>query len=100
MNASRETLHEGRLLYGTYCFSCHGINAVAGSLPDLRYASATVHRQFVDIVLGGARESRGMPSFKDALTEKQVRAIEGYVLFRAEESAHPAVNKLLHSPAP
>ena len=100
MNASRETLHEGRLLYGTYCFSCHGINAVAGSLPDLRYASATVHRQFVGIVLGGARESRGMPSFKDALTEKQVRAIEAYVLFRAEESAHPAVNELLHSPAP
>ena len=89
MNASRETVHEGGLLYGTYCFYCHGVNAVAGSLPDLRYASREVHHQFAAIVLGGARESRGMPSFKDVLNESKVRAIEAYVLSRAEESAHP-----------
>jgi quinohemoprotein ethanol dehydrogenase len=92
MNASRETLHEGMLLYGTHCLRCHGVNAVAGSLPDLRYASAEVHKQFSSIVLGGARESRGMPSFKDLLNETQVHAIEAYVLSRTEESTHPAVN--------
>jgi quinohemoprotein ethanol dehydrogenase len=93
MNASRETLHEGRLLYGAHCLRCHGVNVAAGSLPDLRYASAEVYKQFSSIVLGGARESRGMPSFKDLLSETQVHAIEAYVLSRAEESAHPATNK-------
>ena len=93
MNVPRETLREGKLLYGTYCVPCHGIDAVAGSLPDLRYASAEVHHQFISIVLGGERESRGMPSFKDVLTENQLRSIEAYVLFRAKESAHPALNK-------
>jgi len=92
INASRETVHEGNILYRTYCFHCHGFNAVAGSLPDLRYATAEVHKQFSYIVLGGARESRGMPSFKDLLNETQVHAIEAYVLSRSEESAHPAVN--------
>lgn len=92
MQASRETVHEGGFLYRTHCYPCHGANAVAGSLPDLRYASAEVHKQFLSIVLGGARESRGMPSFKDLLNETQVHAIEAYVLSRAEESAHPAVN--------
>jgi PQQ-dependent dehydrogenase (methanol/ethanol family) len=92
INASHEAVHEGNILYRTYCYHCHGFNAVAGSLPDLRYATAEVHKQFSSIVLGGARESRGMPSFKDLLNETQVHAIEAYVLSRAEESAHPAVN--------
>jgi PQQ-dependent dehydrogenase (methanol/ethanol family) len=89
MNASRETVHEGAVLYSTYCLYCHGVNAVAGALPDLRYASAEVHKQFGEIVLGGVRESRGMPSFKDVLDEKKMRAIEAFVLARAEESAKP-----------
>jgi quinohemoprotein ethanol dehydrogenase len=87
MDASRETVHEGAVLYSTYCLYCHGVNAVAGALPDLRYASAEVHEQFVSIVVGGARESRGMPKFSDVLDEKKARAIEAYVLSRAEESA-------------
>jgi quinohemoprotein ethanol dehydrogenase len=94
MNASRRTVHEGRILYATYCLYCHGINAESASLPDLRYASAEVHKHFNEIVLGGARESRGMPSFRDVLDEHKVRAIQAYVLSRAEESAHPTTNKL------
>jgi len=90
MTASPDTVHEGRLLYGAHCFRCHGINAVAGSLPDLRYATAGVHKQFSAIVLGGARESRGMPSFKDLLDQTQLCAIQAFILSRAEESAHPS----------
>jgi quinohemoprotein ethanol dehydrogenase len=86
MNATRETVREGKFLFSEQCMPCHGIDAVASSLPDLRYASAEVHRQFTSIVLGGARESRGMPSFKNVLDENKVRAIEAYVLSRAEES--------------
>jgi quinohemoprotein ethanol dehydrogenase len=93
MNASREMVHEGAVVYGTHCLYCHGVNAIAGALPDLRYASAEVHKEFAAIVLGGSREARGMPSFKDVLNADQVRAIQAYVLSRAEESAHPTINK-------
>ncbi len=90
MNASQETIEEGRILYDSFCTSCHGVAAVAGPLPDLRYSTAEVHRQFEAIVLGGAREGLGMPSFGDLLTAEQVRAIQAYVLFRATESEMPS----------
>jgi quinohemoprotein ethanol dehydrogenase len=90
VNATQATVHEGQILYGQFCFICHGVNAVAGSgVPDLRYASAQTHGQFEAIALGGARESRGMPSFKDALKRDQIRAIQAYVLSRAAASAAP-----------
>jgi quinohemoprotein ethanol dehydrogenase len=77
----------GRRLYTTYCFSCHGVNAVAGALPDLRYASADVHRDFEAIVLKGARQAGGMPSFGDLLSPSQAKSIQAYILQRARESA-------------
>ena len=84
MNASQDSVREGKFLYASFCYRCHGVDAVAGaSIPDLRYATAETHRQFAAIVLGGARESRGMPSFKDLLTREQVRTIQAYVLSRA-----------------
>jgi PQQ-dependent dehydrogenase (methanol/ethanol family) len=87
MNESPETIHAGRLLYGAMCSFCHGADAVAGPLPDLRYASKAVHDQFDAIVLGGARASLGMPSFKGVLTADQLRAIQAYILSRAGEGA-------------
>lgn len=91
MKATQATVHEGQLLYGQFCFYCHGVAAVAGaSVPDLRYASAETHRQFESIVLRGAREQQGMPPFKDALNRDQVRAIQAYVLSRAAAAANPS----------
>jgi quinohemoprotein ethanol dehydrogenase len=87
MKASASTIHEGKLLYNKQCAPCHGLNAVAGPLPDLRYATREVHDQFQAIVLGGARESLGMPSFAKILSSDEVRAIESYILSRAGESA-------------
>jgi len=92
IKASAETVHEGRLLFNGNCAGCHGLNAVAGPLPDLRYASRPVHDQFEEIVLRGARKSSGMPSFGDILTAEQVRAIQAYVLSRAAESSKPSSN--------
>ena len=89
MNASPETVHEGKLLYGGKCAQCHGMDVVAGPLPDLRYATKTVHEQFEAIVLGGTRSLLGMPSFKDLLSADQVRAIQAYILSRANEGANP-----------
>ena len=89
VKASAATIHEGGLLFNGECAPCHGINAVAGPMPDLRYATKGVHDQFEAIVLGGARASTGMPSFKKIFTPTQVRAIQAYILSRAKESAKP-----------
>jgi quinohemoprotein ethanol dehydrogenase len=87
INASPKVVHLGKLLFGDHCASCHGQDAVGGAMPDLRYATKQVHEQFEAIVLGGARSSVGMPSFRKILNADQVRAIQAYVLFRAAEGA-------------
>ncbi len=76
-------IREGGFLYGTYCWSCHGLNAIAGPVSDLRYSTAEVHAQFEAIALGGARKDLGMPAFGDKLNRQQLRAIQAYVLTRA-----------------
>jgi PQQ-dependent dehydrogenase (methanol/ethanol family) len=86
METTPELVTAGAGLYAANCFACHGFNAVAGPLPDLRYATAEVHAQFEAIVLGGARAQLGMPAFADRLTSEQVRAIQAYVLARAGEA--------------
>ena len=80
-------MHEGSLLFNSNCGPCHGINAVAGPVPDLRYASKEIHQDFENIVLGGSRASAGMPSFKNILNADQVRAIQAYIVSRARESS-------------
>ena len=87
LDTTPAALHEGQLLYRTYCRFCHGLDAIAGPVPDLRYATADVHRQFDSIVRGGTRKALGMPSFNDALSSSQVRAIQAYVLSRAAGAA-------------
>jgi quinohemoprotein ethanol dehydrogenase len=90
VNASAATIHQGGLLFNGECAPCHGINAVAGPVPDLRYATKGVHDQFEAIVLGGALAPLGMPSFKKILAPAQVRSIQAYILSRAAESANQA----------
>jgi quinohemoprotein ethanol dehydrogenase len=90
MHASPKTVHMGQLLFNDQCAGCHGQDAVAGALPDLRYASKGVHDQFQAIVLGGARASLGMPSFQKILDGGQVQAIQAYILYRAGESSQAA----------
>jgi quinohemoprotein ethanol dehydrogenase len=87
-------MHEGNVLYMRYCFYCHGVGVISGSsVSDLRYATAETHHQFESIVLEGARESRGMPSFNDALKPDQVHAIQAYVLSQAAAAAKTSSNK-------
>ncbi len=90
LNASPKELHEGELLFNGECATCHGQDAVAGPLPDLRYASKEVHDQFEAIVLGGARASQGMPSFGKVLNGSQVKSIHAYIVSRARDSAKAA----------
>lgn len=93
---SPQLVHKGGLLFNSFCMECHGINAVAGPLPDLRYADRATLMGIQDIVIGGRLAPAGMPSFKKILTAEQVHAIQAYVIFRAQESAKAA--KSPHKP--
>jgi len=85
-----QTVHEGALLFNGHCFSCHGLNAVAGPLPDLRYATTQTLDSFESILLSGSLASEGMPSFSKILSAKEVEAIRAYVIARSQETAKPA----------
>jgi quinohemoprotein ethanol dehydrogenase len=91
--ASPQVVHEGKRLYDANCPFCHGMNAMAGPLPDLRYLSKEKLEGIEDIVLGGSRASAGMPSFAKILNAKQVHAIQAYLIARARESANPAASR-------
>ncbi|MDH5316394.1 MAG: PQQ-dependent dehydrogenase, methanol/ethanol family [Gemmatimonadota bacterium] len=80
-------VNEGRLLYEDNCIGCHGAGAIAGPVPDLRYMTAEVYGQMEAIVLGGARQQLGMPSFSGRLDQQQLRLIQGYIMAQAELAA-------------
>jgi mono/diheme cytochrome c family protein len=86
-DASPKIVHEGEMIFNTQCAGCHGVNAVAGPLPDLRYAGKQTLQGIEGIVLGGSRASLGMPSFQKILNPVQVHAIQAYIITRARESA-------------
>jgi quinohemoprotein ethanol dehydrogenase len=91
VEATPEQLEHGARLYAGWCMPCHGPLAIGGgSIPDLRYATAQTHAQFADIVLGGVRADRGMPSFADQLGPEDARAIQAYVLQLAEDASRAA----------
>jgi mono/diheme cytochrome c family protein len=79
-----EILRRGGAVYAKTCFSCHGMGLdAAGVYPDLRTASAKTHKEWDAIVRGGIRSDKGMPSFADAVSAEDARAIQAYVLDRA-----------------
>jgi len=84
-----EAVHAGALLFNSHCFLCHGLNAVAGPLPDLRYSSKEVLDSLPSIVLGGTRASGGMPSYKKILSAEDVKAIRAYIIARAQQATRP-----------
>jgi quinohemoprotein ethanol dehydrogenase len=90
VNATAAMVREGKSLYDLNCVVCHGTDAIAGPVPDLRYATAEVHAQLDSIVLGGARKALGMPTFADKLTAEKVKLIQAYVLSRAEAAGKAA----------
>lgn len=67
------------------CALCHGDSAVGGGLaPDLRASPAVLSAEtFAEVLRGGARRSRGMPSFT-SLTDEQLLAVRHYVREQAE----------------
>jgi quinohemoprotein ethanol dehydrogenase len=79
--ASAATIERGIGLYRSQCGRCHGMLTSTALLPDLRRLSYAKHQIFNQIVLGGALQARGMASFADVLSEKDVEAIHAALVY-------------------
>lgn len=86
INPAPKLVKEGERLYNSNCVQCHGFNAIAGPLPDLRYSSKETLDDLDNIVLNGSRASAGMPSFSRILNRDQVRSIHGFIIDRIRQS--------------
>lgn len=89
----------GADLLKRHCARCH-INDTSGSIPDLRRMSADTLNSFTDIVLGGARASKGMGSFQGMLSLDEVEDIRAVLVdeaWRAYE-ATPRLRAKPHTP--
>ncbi len=81
-------IKRGEGLFNAYCLPCHGILAMTTDVvPDLRFASAETHQQFLPIVLGGVRVHNGMASFSDVLSADEVTLVQAYIVERARATA-------------
>lgn len=63
--------------------------------PDLRFMAPSTRSAFEAIVLGGALQPRGMPSFAGVLEPADLRAIRLYLA----ERAHAAASDTERAPA-
>ncbi|MCC7463334.1 MAG: PQQ-dependent dehydrogenase, methanol/ethanol family [Gammaproteobacteria bacterium] len=82
--APEELVNLGHAVYDRVCARCHGQN-VRGGLKDLRYMTRETYAQFSDIVLKGTRKDKGMASFADVVTPRDVAAVRAYIVARANE---------------
>ncbi len=87
LNASAEELERGNALYHRHCALCHrglGVESVVATVtPDLRRMSAETRSAFAAIVLGGARQQLGMPSFAGDLDHQALNDILQFVTSEA-----------------
>ncbi len=97
--ADAATLAHGRDLFISRCAGCHGFRSrafagAANGYPDLWNLPPGTHAAFQSIVLQGALVYAGMPSFKDALSADDVRAIQAFIVgdeieIRARAASRP-----------
>ena len=81
---SAAAIEHGNELYHEVCTFCHGIAVIGGAaVPDLRKMSEQTHRMFKEIVLEGVLEDRGMSSFADRLSAKDVDDIYTFIIARS-----------------
>jgi quinohemoprotein ethanol dehydrogenase len=75
------TLAKGQMLFFSRCRSCHASGAEpANAYPDLWNLPPAIHGVFESIVLKGTLSYAGMPSFSDALSGDDVRAIQAFII--------------------
>ena len=84
--ASAATIAKGHDLYHAYCSVCHGLNAEASTLPDLRYMQPATHQLFDKIVLDGLYKDLGMVGWAKYLSADDAHAIHAYVIEREHQT--------------
>jgi quinohemoprotein ethanol dehydrogenase len=62
------------------CGQCHAYRDAQNAYPNLWNLSPATHAAFKAIVWDGAMSHAGMPSFKDALSEDDVRAVQAFII--------------------
>ena len=62
------------------CAGCHGYQGIKNGYPNLWNLPPGAHAAFQTIVLDGALSYAGMPSFKDALSPDDVKAIQAFLI--------------------
>lgn len=91
--ATPQQIQHGSLLFTQYCGTCHSnIGDGGGTIPDLGYSSAAIHKIFRDILLQGLLEKTGMPNFSGKLSESEIADIHNYILATAKELAEKGKN--------
>ena len=78
-SADPAVIARGMSLIGR-CAGCHGFRGIPNGYPDLWNLPPGTHAAFKAIVLDGALSYAGMPSFKDALSVDDVKAIQAFVI--------------------
>jgi uncharacterized protein GlcG (DUF336 family) len=81
-----EQIASGKALFAQHCAMCHA----NGRAPDLTRSSAATHTGFKDIVLKGARATKGMPSFAEVISEKDAQAIQAFIINASALKQTPA----------
>ncbi|MEJ2058892.1 MAG: c-type cytochrome [Gammaproteobacteria bacterium] len=80
-----KSVFRGYELFNSYCFRCHGPDALGGEYaPDLRQslANGMTEKQFIDTAMVG-RKAKGMPSWAGFFSPKEINAIYEYVKARS-----------------
>ena len=62
------------------CGQCHAYRDTPNAYPNLWNLPPSTHAAFKAIVWDGAMSYGGMPSFKDALSEDDVRAVQAFII--------------------
>ncbi len=79
-DTAQADVERGFVLYNRHCMVCHGFGAVGGGvITDLRHSADGVRDALPQIVLDGALEEAGMPSFRGRLSAADVAAIRAYL---------------------
>ncbi len=77
--------------YNSYCFRCHGFDAVGGEYaPDLRNSlnNGMTRREFFTVAMEG-REGKGMPGWNGFFTADELEQVYEYVKARALDLIGP-----------
>ena len=83
IDLEEELVETGESLFYTYCSSCHlAGNSIEyySQYPNLAKLNPSTHNIFQDIVLKGVFSQNGMASFADVLNEREVTAIQHYLI--------------------